>query len=458
MEKTDLLAYFKKEFLPTRDMKHLKKYFEESRLMTVLTTLLSGVLVLKCLEIVLDVDGDITEWNMRDIHPPDYRVCMEREQLPSDEIIQSRPNGFRFSLGKLKIVQAFEVKILHFGGLRTPGKISGKVIEELKEELAARVSNRPIPLSKMEITRQLVEARGRSLHCQKYQFQTINDKNVTPRLEGILVEMLELQKAHQNRMDGLSGQLWDDFEEIARIEYAKTAGEDAQRGLDEASHLFAILTKLLSGVTFLKHLEIILDVDEKGLDWGYPLEEDKDTSKRLPSDGIIQSDENGFLYYFGMLDNIENFDIKVVSKGDNLCPSNTEYRTLEGKSKRVIEELKKELAIRFSKQPVPLSTTEIVRQIARVQGNALSTTRLQLRTIPDRKNLPSESEETLLQMLELQREHQKKMNEMQRRIHAQIKEGVDNRTRCSELMLTCSVRSWYGIRIDAVIDRAVNIS
>ncbi|CAG8949728.1 hypothetical protein HYFRA_00004047, partial [Hymenoscyphus fraxineus] len=238
--------------------------------------------------------------------------------------------------------------------------------------------------------------------------------------------------------------LWEYWEEEYDI---PESGIYTIRDFAAASHLFAILTKLLSGVTFLKHLEIILDVDEEGLDWGHPLEEDKDTSERLLSDGIIQSDENGFLYYFGMLDNVQNFDIKVVSKRDDLSPSNTEYRTLEGKSKRVIEELKKELAIRFSKQPVPLSTTEIVRQIARVQGNALGTTRLQLRTIQDRKNLSSESEETLLQMLELQREHQKKMNEMQRRIHAQIKEGVDNRTRISTnfdwVLLPGALPPWF---------------
>lgn len=105
----------------------------------------------------------------------------------------------------------------------------------------------------------------------------------------------------------------------------------------------------------LKRLEVILDVDSNFDLWGMDRLNDEDVvihhieREKLPSDKVIRSGGNGFLYKLGKLCNVKEFDFKVL-KHDGEYSANPvyRYRKLGKKSTKVVEELKNEASIFFS--------------------------------------------------------------------------------------------------------------
>ncbi|CAG8949726.1 hypothetical protein HYFRA_00004044 [Hymenoscyphus fraxineus] len=191
-----LMPYFGHEFLNHEIWRQpkptLKEFVGASRLFGVLSRLLSGVKALKTLEISLDIEGHL-------------------ERLPSDQHIQSNGNGFLYSLSSLANVQRFEIKVRSHDesskrSYRKLGRISSKVVEKLKNEIAANIAGTPF-LSDSGITWQLVEERGRGLQCSRMQLQAIEDKNLTPRATQALLDMIELQKAHQEKIDKIQREI-----------------------------------------------------------------------------------------------------------------------------------------------------------------------------------------------------------------------------------------------------------
>ncbi|CAG8977275.1 hypothetical protein HYALB_00010895 [Hymenoscyphus albidus] len=83
---------------------------------------------------------------------------------------------------------------------------SALIANWVESRLAANIAGTPF-LSDSGITRQLVEARGRGLQCSRMQLQAIKDKNITPRAKQALLDMIELQKAHQEKIDKIQREI-----------------------------------------------------------------------------------------------------------------------------------------------------------------------------------------------------------------------------------------------------------
>lgn len=247
----DLKSYFRQEF----DAHSIRRpvlgdFIKRSRLFRVLTKLLSIVKVLKKLEVIVDIDEDLEQWGIHVSERATLEALIQSELLPSDQLIRSGGNGFLYSLGQLSNVQDFELKVVARVSPRQQpayrkldkvspeyrqlGKASSDVVVELKSEvsiystlhiykqpifrtdittqLSARVSNLPVVSSNTEITRRLVEVRGRNIQCSKTQLQAIGDEHLTPEARGLLLETIELQKLHQEKMSIMNDKITCEFE------------------------------------------------------------------------------------------------------------------------------------------------------------------------------------------------------------------------------------------------------
>lgn len=138
--------------------------------------------------------------------------------------------------------------------------------------------------------------------------------------------------------------------EYIRCEFGGHAQKWTLRDKMETSSLFWTLSQLLSRVQVIKSLEIVIDVEEryrpnsKNVD-SKDVIEDRIRREDSPSDQIIRSGLNGFQPWLRKLGNVETFDVKVPTHiFDYRDPT---YQKLGEKSGRVVEELEKEVSIKF---------------------------------------------------------------------------------------------------------------
>lgn len=144
IHRTGLDEYIRCEFWNHTLEWGLQDKVETSSLFWALSQLLSRVQVVKSLEIILGVDGS---------HDPLSQEAIEdrilREDFPSDQIIRSGPNGFRYWLRGLRNVEDFELKVqTHDFDFKNPtyrklGEKSGQVVEELKKEVCRKLDAFP---------------------------------------------------------------------------------------------------------------------------------------------------------------------------------------------------------------------------------------------------------------------------------------------------------------------------